>query len=113
MKLVYDGKFKYCYYPFSGESELYDLENDQYEHHNLAGIKEYDGVENRMLKHIIDHIIVAKGCRIEAWDFTQRIQKKVKILHPYYDKRGEVPRAIELTENAKENLKRKGMPYEY
>ena len=84
IKTVFDGKYKYSYYPFAGVGELYDIQEDPKEICNLAEKTGYETVELQMLKHIIDFGIISKGVRIEAHDFVPEQQTGLAKKYPRY-----------------------------
>lgn len=75
IRTVEDHRYRFCYYPFEGYSELYDRKEDPQEIYNLAGQGAYASIEAALLKEIIDYGIIAKGPRIEAQDLVPSKQK--------------------------------------
>ena len=57
-KMVRSRRFKYCYYVGHG-AELYDLQADPLEIHNLAGDPHYASVVDRMKSALLDWMITA------------------------------------------------------
>ncbi len=73
-KIVENKRYRYCYYPFTGQSELFDKEADKNEQKNLSGNLEYAGIESECLKAVIDFMVIAKGVRMEARDMIPEVQ---------------------------------------
>ena len=73
-KTIVDKRYTYIYYPFAGQSYLYDRIEDPLEMTNLSGMPEYAETENKFLKHIIDFQSIAKGVKIEAHDLLHSVQ---------------------------------------
>jgi len=67
-RVVDDGRYRYCCYPFTGQAELYDKLQDPDERLNLSGWPEHAETELRLLRHALEFQILAKGPRIEAHD---------------------------------------------
>jgi arylsulfatase A-like enzyme len=111
IKTAYDGRYLYSYYPFTGRGELYDRENDPDERRDLAGTPEHATTETRMLKHLIDVGILAKGVRVEAQDFVPDQQAGVRRKHPDFDREFEV--AYPLSAEDCEKLRDAGLSAEY
>ena len=111
IKTAYDGRYLYSYYPFTDRAELYDREDDPNERRDLAGDPEHAGIEARMLKHLIDFGIVAKGVRVEAQDFVPDQQDGVRQKHPAFDREFEV--AYPLSAEDREKLRDAGLATEY
>lgn len=84
-KTIVDKRYTYIYYPFTGQSYLYDRTEDPDEMANLTGKPEYAETETKFLKHIIDFQAMAKDVRIEAHDLVPSVQeglvKKEKLKH--------------------------------
>ena len=84
IRTLEDHRYRFCYYPFEGYTELYDRLEDPRELNNLSGNGDYCSVENRMLKAIIDFGIMAKGPRIEAQDMVPSKRKGLETMHPHF-----------------------------
>ncbi len=74
-KTIVDKRYTYIYYPFAGQSYLYDRETDPTEMTNLSGKPEYAELERKFLMHIVDFLAIAKGVRIEAHDLVPSVQE--------------------------------------
>jgi arylsulfatase A-like enzyme len=55
-KMVRTDRWKYCYYP-DGYAELYDLQADPKENHNLSGQPEYHATEEELRTKILNWLI--------------------------------------------------------
>ncbi len=75
VRIVENKRFRYCYYSFTGESELFDKINDPEETVNLAGQAQYGATESECLKGIVDFMIISKGICIEAHDLVPEVQE--------------------------------------
>ena len=84
IKTVDNGSFRYSYYPFAGQGELYDLRCDPDQLNNLAGNSACREIENELLKRIIDLLVLSRGFIIEAKDFIPISQKGISNLHPEF-----------------------------
>ena len=83
-KTIVDKRYTYIYYPFAGQSYLYDRENDPTEMTNLTGKPEYAEIERKFLMHIIDFLAIAKGVKIEAHDMVPSVQEGLKKKDPKF-----------------------------
>ncbi len=110
-KIVEDRFYRYAYYPFTSQAQLFDKVNDPHELNNLAGLKDYAPIEQKFLKDIMDFQIIAKGVRIEAHDFVPLQQKGLEEKFPLYKK--DFVAAYPLNENNINNLKKKNLDYKY
>ncbi|MGL4738799.1 MAG: sulfatase family protein, partial [Cellulosilyticaceae bacterium] len=90
MKLAEDKQYRFCYYPFTTDTVLFDKTADPQELHNLSGQSQYAEIEARFLREIIDFMILAKGIHIEAHDFVPEVQKGVADKSPYFKETFEV-----------------------
>ena len=108
-KIVVDREYRFVYYPFSGECEL--VRNTE-EMCPLQEKPEYYPVVRRMLEHVIDFMILAKGARIEAQDLTPGVQEGLSKKLPGYQ--SQVPLAFPIqTETQIGNLKAAGLNWSY
>lgn len=62
-RMIHDGRHKLIYYPAGNRSQLFDLENDPREMHDVAAIPEYSGV----LRQLSDRLIGELYNGDEAW----------------------------------------------
>lgn len=83
-RIVEDARYRYCYYPFTDWSELYDKRNDPDEQVNLADRPEYASLALRFAKHIIDFDLIGRGVRMEAKYFVPGQQAGMEKKHPDY-----------------------------
>ncbi|MGL4736292.1 MAG: sulfatase family protein [Cellulosilyticaceae bacterium] len=84
MKLVENQTYRFCYYPFTKDTALFDKTHDPNESVNLSGNPEYAQIEMTFLRDIIDFLIISKGIRIEAHDFLPEQQKGVLEKSPQF-----------------------------
>ncbi|HAX95694.1 MAG TPA: sulfatase [Prolixibacteraceae bacterium] len=112
IKTVFDGRYKFSYYPFTGVSELYDIQEDPNEILDLTGQQKYGVIESQMLRHIIDFCIISKGVRIEAHDFVP--EQQAGLYKKFPDHLDEFPAAHPLS-NIKQldSLRREGLSADY
>ncbi len=110
-KIVEDRFYRYTYYPFTGQAQLFDKAKDPLEQNNLAGQKQYSAIEMKFLKDIVDFQAIAKGVRIAAYDFVPAQQKGLKDKDPLFEK--DFVAAYPLKNRQVENLKKKGLDYRY
>lgn len=110
-KIVEDRFYRYAYYPFTSQAQLFDKVNDPHELNNLAGLKDYAPIEQKFLKDIMDFQVIAKGVRIAAYDFVPLQQKGLQEKFPLYKK--DFVAAYPLRENMIKNLKKKKLDYKY
>jgi len=111
VKIIENGRYRYCYYPFTQQAELYDRESDPQELTNLAGVSEYVEIEKTFTQHIIDFLILSKGLRIEAHDFVPIQQEGVRKKHPRFEEDFDV--VFPINRKAYQNLKRAGLQADY
>lgn len=108
-KIAVDRDYRFVYYPFSGECEL--VRNTE-EMCPLQEQQEYSPVTQRMLQHIIDFMVIAKGVRIEAQDLTPGVQEGLSEKLPGYQSR--VPLAFPIQNRKQiENLRAAGLNWSY
>lgn len=82
VKTIVDKRYTFSYYPFSGETGLYDRQNDPYMTKNISGTDEK--LEAKYLKDIIDWLLLNKTVRIEAHDLVPKVQEGMKNKDPKY-----------------------------
>lgn len=111
MKLVEDERYRFCYYPFSGQMGLYDLQDDPLTRRNLAGLPEYMPICMRFLQHIIEYQIIAKGVQISTSLLIPPVQEGLAAKHPHF--REDIPIAYPLTRYEVEQLRKAGLPADY
>jgi len=83
-KTLMDRQYTFTYYPFTGETALYDRINDPHEMNNLGGNPDYFDVEQKFLMHAIDFMCLAKGVRIEAHDLVREVREGIEKKHPKF-----------------------------
>jgi arylsulfatase len=108
IKTVEEERYRFCYYPFTTDCELFDLASDPDETRNLAELPDYAAVCQRMMQHLLDFQILAKGVRIEAHDLVHEQQQGLDEKHPVWRK--ELPICFPLSTAELERLKAAGLP---
>lgn len=83
-KNLVDKRYTFSYYPFTGETCLFDREKDPGETTNVTGRPEYAQVERRFLMHAIDFMILAKGVRIECHDLVPGVKAGIEKKDPKF-----------------------------
>jgi len=83
-KTLVDKQYTFTYYPFTGETALYDRINDPEERINLGGKPEYKMIERKFLMDVIDFMCLAKGVRIEAHDLVREVKEGIEKKHPNF-----------------------------
>ena len=111
VKTLENRRYRFSYYPFSQEKELYDLEQDPDQTVNLAGNPDLAAVQAQFMQDLVDFLLIAKGVRIEAHDFVPEQQKGLAAKDPHYQER--FPVAFPLTSAERERLKAAGMPADF
>ncbi len=111
-KFIDTKRYRFVYYPFSKQCELFDKTLANYELTNLANDENYASLKAEFLMHVIDYMIVAKGVCIEAQDLVPSVQSGLaKILPSYQD-------SIQLVfpiahETSRESLRKRGLDADY
>ncbi|OPZ20970.1 MAG: Arylsulfatase [candidate division BRC1 bacterium ADurb.BinA364] len=111
VKTAEDERFRLCYYPFEGATELFDLQADPKQLVNLSGQPHYAAEEARLLARLVDLAALAKGVRVEAHDFTFEQQNALRALHPGY--REDFPVAYPLNARERQSLLKAGLDANY
>ena len=111
VKTVVDKRFTFSYYPFVGEIELYDRQNDPENQHNLAADPAYAGKITEMMGHIIGFSALAKGVRFEAWDLFPARQEGLLAKDPNALETLEI--AYPLPDSCGKSLEAAGLPSHY
>ena len=55
-RMATDGRFKLIYYPYGNVKQLFDISADPGEHHDLSGMEEYAGIEEKLEKYLISNL---------------------------------------------------------
>lgn len=111
-KTIVDKRFTYIYYPFTGQSYLYDREKDPKEMTNLTGKPEYAEIECKFLMHIIDFLTIAKGVKIEAHDMVPSVTEGIEKKDPKFLDNFEICYPLGSM-TAIERLKAAGLAWDY
>jgi hypothetical protein len=106
-------RHRFAVYSFTGFTELYDRLADPWERDNLAGKPEYQAVELRMMKAILDHDVVCRDLQIGGFDLLPELQEAVRKIHPRFDRPGEFKAAFPLMRHSKEKLRAAGIDPNY
>jgi arylsulfatase A-like enzyme len=114
MKFVETERYRFAFYPFTSEMELYDVKEDPDESTNLAGHPEFAATCVQMLQRVVDFGILARGAgpRWEAQDAIHPQQESLRALS------GEkaihqLPVAFPLSTRAVRQLQDRGFPSDY
>jgi len=83
-KTLVDKQYTFIYYPFTGQTALYDRINDPLEMTDLSGKPEYAAVERKFLMDVIDFMCIAKGVRLEAHDVVPEVKAGLEEKHPKF-----------------------------
>lgn len=83
-KNLVDKRYTFSYYPFTGQTCLYDRLNDPAEHHDLSRDPAYQDIVRRFLMDTIDFLCLAKGVRIEAHDMTPETKAGIEEKDPKF-----------------------------
>jgi hypothetical protein len=65
IKIVEDGEYRYCYYPFTGFGELLHLDGNYDERLTINDNPEYEKKEREFLKQILDFEALNNGIHIQ------------------------------------------------
>ncbi|MFI3236424.1 MAG: sulfatase-like hydrolase/transferase [Lachnospiraceae bacterium] len=84
VKFIDTKQYRFAYYPFSQQCELFDKTLPDYELHNLVNDEKYLPIKAKFLAEIIDYLLVAKGVTIEAIDLVPSLQKGLAEKLPNY-----------------------------
>lgn len=84
VKILDTKKYRFAYYPFSGESQLFDKQDisDPLQIKNLAKRPENAAILNQMYRELIEFLLISKGVRIEAQDATPKVQRGLRQKDP-------------------------------
>ncbi|WP_029488111.1 sulfatase [Candidatus Epulonipiscium viviparus] len=110
MKLVSSKEYRLAYYPFSGQYELFKIDNER---EDLTDKPEYLKLQIKLLTDIIDFVVMAKGeVYLEGHDTVPAVQKGLD--EKYYNYREVAPLATPLgSERIRENLRKNGLDADY
>ena len=108
MKIAMDKKLRLAYYPFSRDTLLISPDDET---KNFAGDPAYGDDLLRLMKHIIDFMVIAKGARIEAADLVPEVQAGLEAKDPHYRKT--IPMKFPLNETKMKKLREKGFNADY
>lgn len=112
VKIVEDRQYRLAYYPFTGQSELFDKTRKESELFNLANEPQYTAIQSKLLQEIIDYMIIAKGVHIEAQDLVPAVQQGLQDKLPNF--KDSIPLVFPLRNEASRNyLKEAGLDPDY
>lgn len=83
-KTLVNKQYTFTYYPFTGQTCLYDRVNDPLETVDLSGRPEYAALEKKFLMDVVDFMCIAKGVRLEAHDVVPEIRQGLEKKHPQF-----------------------------
>lgn len=55
-RMATDGRYKLIYYPYGNVKQLFDLENDPEEHHDLGNKAEYKAIQEKLEAYLVAHL---------------------------------------------------------
>lgn len=84
VKTIVDKRYTFTYYPFTGQTCLYDREADPLETTDISGRPDLADMERRFLMEIIDNMILAKGVRMEAHDMVNEVRQGIEKKDPKF-----------------------------
>lgn len=111
LKVAESAQHRFGYYPFTQDMFLYDPIQDPEMLRNLANDPAYVDVVQRMLQHVVDFQLIAKGVRIEAHDLVQSQQRGLAAKDPHYADR--MPLVFALSQKHIEQLTAAGLDATY
>lgn len=112
MKLLDTPRYRFAYYPFTGQSQLFDKTLSDYELHNLTDDPAYASLKAALLMELLDYTIVAKGAHIEAQDFVPKMQEGLREKLPNFAQ--ELPLVFPLqSEMHRQRLRNEGYDANY
>ncbi len=112
IKLLDTAQYRFAYYPFTGQSQLFDKTMPDYELHNLTDDPAYATLKANLLMELMDYTILAKGARIEAQDFVPSVQQGLREKLPNFAE--ELPLVFPLqTEAHRQRLRDAGYDADY
>ena len=76
--MVRTKNWKFVHDPMGDKDELYDLENDPWEHYNLAGKEKYSGKVLEMKSHLLSWMIETEDPQPVALPETVGRPKNIK-----------------------------------
>jgi len=83
-KTLVDKQYTFTYYPFTGQTCLYDRIKDPLETVDLSGKPEYAALERKFLMDVVDFMCLAKGVRLEAHDVVPEVRAGLEKKHPKF-----------------------------
>lgn len=112
VKIVDTGRWRLAYYPFTGQSQLFDKTLPNYEVRNLAVDSEYALIRCELLQQIIDYMITAHEVHIEAQDLVPSVQAGLRNKLPNF--MNQIPLAFPLqTQAHRLRLRTAGLDADY
>ena len=111
-KTIVDKRYTFTYYPFTGETNLFDRAADPKELCDLSGRPEYAEIERKYLKDVIDMMVLTKGVRIEAHDLTPATRQGIEKKHPKFLETFDIAYPVASMETL-ENIRTAGLDAEY
>ncbi len=112
IKLLDTPQYRFAYYPFTGQSQLFDKTLPEFEQTNLAEDTAYAPLKAKLLMELMDYVILAKGARIEAQDFVPQVQRGLGEKMPHFVE--ELPLVFPLQSEAhRERLRAQGYDADY
>jgi hypothetical protein len=112
-KIVENRRYRYCMYPFTGFSQLFDRREDPQERINLAGKPEYRDLEVEFLKELTLFSILCKGVEIPGYNLIPPVQEELRRRHPRFDEPDQFQAAYPLNKWHKRRLEEAGLDSTY
>ena len=83
-KTLVDKQYTFTYYPFTGQTCLYDRINDPLETVDISNRPENASLVRKFLMDVIDFMCIAKGVRLEAHDVVPEVKAGLEKKHPKF-----------------------------
>lgn len=112
IKIIDDQNYRFAYYPFTGQSQLFDKKLENFETKNMSYNLDYQELKAKYLEEIIDYMIVAQGVHIESQDLVPSVQNGLIKKQPNF--KDQIPLVFPLrTQKCRKNLKNSGLNPDY
>lgn len=69
---IFDGRWKYIWYPVGGSEQLFDLDTDPHELTNLAGRSDHNEARNRLKQELLQRHVARNSAAVENGDWFTR-----------------------------------------
>jgi len=112
IKIVENGKYRYCYYPFAGFGELLRLDGCHDKRVTIEGNAEYEKMETEFLKHLLDFEALENGVKISNNDLVPTSRAGIQEKYPQFNP-DRVIQGRTLGEEKKQALREAGLDPDY